>query len=300
MFAFCGFNFLDGFNAVDSAPIVPEEITSLTIQDSHFLGVEFDRDNAPSTLPYTTGYPTYWQEYTIMQCLFDNTVESGNPSADLRGVDTMRVKRKSKNSYEWITIKEIPVTSTVDVNFSINDFTNINGVEYTYALVPVSRGVEGNYITADITSEFRGIYIGDATGFFNLSYNTDTSYERKTNVASYTPIGAKYPTIISNSKTEYDEGSMTALVINEDFPDTRILNREKCIKKEKELTEFLVNKQPKILKDSAGHTWLVAITSTANISYQVGGTEMPTIRFGWTEIGDPNNSQDLLDSGLAL
>ena len=48
-----------------------------------------------------------------------------------------------------------------------------------------------------------------------------------------------------------------------------------------------------------GNIWLVMITNNVGVEYRQGsGMGIPQVNFGWTQIGDENNRQDLYDAGL--
>ena len=72
------------------------------------------------------------------------------------------------------------------------------------------------------------------------------------------------------------------------------------ITKEKEaILKFLMNKKPKIIKDTNGNNWLVYFTGNPSMSYNNNyGQGMVKVNAEWTEVGDPNDKTDLYENGL--
>lgn len=224
------------------------------------------------------------------------------------------------------------------LNFSINDRFTAYGETYRYRLLPVlvqdntQFQAEGG-ISDPITAIFDGIFICDTETserlfaeieFGNMNVNQD--------IGVHMTLGNKYPIVVSNSAVSYRSGSVQGLILPEDFGKITAqiqeiynitclndcqtvgaidkfsggtvlqrvgLNRSNMVTKREELEKFFTNKKPKIIKDWNGNMWLVIFTDNINISFNnEWGMGLSTIEAGWTEIGDPNNENDLKYAGM--
>lgn len=221
------------------------------------------------------------------------------------------VKRKDVNdvSGTWLSLYEKSVEQASDMNFTFIDFLNQYGKTYRYALVPVLEQnqsgvivqIEGGYTVSDkVDSIFDGVYIADQTnvervkagvGYGNIDMNQG--------VGSITPIGSKYPIVITNSQNQYHNGSIRGTIVPNDFYSNGNLSRIDMVNKRDELEQFLTNKRAKIIKDWNGKMWLVMIMSNVNCSFDDNyGMGMVSFSADWLEVGDPTNQQDLYNAGL--
>lgn len=221
------------------------------------------------------------------------------------------VKRKDLGdaSGTWLPLYEQAITQASDMDFTYIDFLNQYGKTYQYALVPVltqnQSGViveiEGGYTVSDnVNSIFDGVYIADQTnvervkagvGYGNIDMNQG--------VGSITPIGSKYPIVITNSQNQYHNGSIRGTIVPNDFYSNGNLSRIDMVNKRDELEQFLTNKRAKIIKDWNGKMWLVMIMSNVACSFDDNyGMGMVSFSADWLEVGDPTNQQDLYNAGL--
>ena len=212
-------------------------------------------------------------------------------------------------SGSWLTLYSQPITQTSDMNFTFIDFTNQYGKTYKYALVPlltqtqsgVEVEVEGGYTVSDaVQSVFDGVFIADSTGSQKCKANVGYgNVDMNQVVGSITPIGAKYPIVITNSKNQYHNGSIFGTIVPDDYYFNGNLSRIDMVNKRSELEQFLTNKRAKIIKDWNGNIWLVMImdnvSCTFNNNYGMGIVNFNT---NWVEVGDPTNQQDLQATGL--
>ena len=226
-------------------------------------------------------------------------------------ITSILVKRRdvADVSGKWLTLYSVPITQASDMDFTFIDFLNQYGKKYQYALVPVlaqnQSGVivqiEGGYTVSDnVDSIFDGVYIADQTnvervkagvGYGNIDMNQG--------VGSITPIGSKYPIVITNSQNQYHNGSIRGTIVPNDFYSNGNLSRIDMVNKRDELEQFLTNKRAKIIKDWNGKMWLVMIMSNVNCSFDDNyGMGMVSFSADWLEVGDPTNQQDLYNAGL--
>lgn len=226
-------------------------------------------------------------------------------------ITDLLVKRKdvSQVGSQWLTLHSVPVEQASDMDFTYIDFLNQYGKTYQYALVPVlaqnQSGVvvqiEGGYTVSDnVDSIFDGVYIADQTnvervkagvGYGNIDMNQG--------VGSITPIGSKYPIVITNSQNQYHNGSIRGTIVPNNFYSNGNLSRIDMVNKRDELEQFLTNKRAKIIKDWNGKMWLVMIMSNVSCSFDDNyGMGMVSFSADWLEVGDPTNQQDLYNAGL--
>lgn len=226
-------------------------------------------------------------------------------------ITNLLVKRQDVDDVSggWLTLYSQPISQASDMDFTFIDFLNQYGKTYKYALVPlltqtqsgVEVEVEGGYTVSDeVQSVFDGVFIADSTGSQKCKANVGYgNVDMNQVVGSITPIGAKYPIIVTNSHNQYHNGSISGTIVPDDYYFNGNLSRIDMVKKRNELEQFLTNKRVKVIKDWNGNIWLVMIVGnvscTFNNNYGMGIVNFST---NWTEVGDPTNQQDLQATGL--
>ena len=297
MIGLVGYNFCSDSNALDPTPTNINNLTSTKAQNGIFDHFNVSRD---TSFDYSTIIPADWNTNTLMNADFNGNVSAGNVDQVASGITSIRVKRRIKGTFDWITIREIPVTSSEDLSFVITDNLNAYNVEYEYAYVPMMEDVEGSYIIESIVSKFEGVFICDIDTVFKfyagVEYDGNDAVQQ---VGVFQPFNRKYPIIVSNSIMQYQTGSIGGWVLPEDYEDTHVFDRSKIVKEKEVLLNFLMNKKPKILKDMNGNNWLVYFTGNPTVTYDNNyGQGMLKVSAQWTEVGDPNDKTDLYENGL--
>ena len=297
MIGFIGYNFYSDGNALDPTPTDINNITYTKIQNGIFDHFNVSRD---TSFDYSSIIPTDWDINTLMNADFAGNVSAGNVGQLATGITSIRVKRRIKGTFDWITIREIPVSKPEDLSFVITDNLNAYNVEYEYAYVPVMEDVEGSYIIESILSKFEGVFICDVDTVFKfyagVEYDTNDAVQQ---VGVFQPYNRKYPIIVSNSVMQYQTGGVGGWILPEDYEDTHVFDRSKIVKEKEVLLNFLMNKKPKILKDMNGNNWLVYFTGNPSVTYDNNyGQGMLKVSAQWTEVGDPNDKTDLYENGL--
>ena len=297
MIGLVGYNFCADGNALDPTPTNINDITYTKVQNGIFDHFNVSRD---TSFDYNSIIPTDWDMNTLMNADFAGNVSAGNVAQVAAGVTSVRVKRRIKGTFNWITIREIPVSKPEDLSFVITDNLNAYNVEYEYAHVPMMEDVEGNYIVESILSKFEGVFICDIDTVFKfyagVEYNGDDAIQQ---VGVFQPFNRKYPIIVSNSIIQYQTGSIGGWVLPEDYEDTHVFDRSKIVKEKEVLLNFLMNKKPKIIKDMNGNNWLVYFTGNPSVTYDNNyGQGMLKVSAKWTEVGDSNDKTDLYENGL--
>ena len=297
MIGLIGYNFCADGNALDPTPTDINNITYTKIQNGIFDHFNVSRD---ASFDYSSIIPTDWDVNTLMNADFAGNTSAGNVAQVASGVTSIRVKRRIKGTFSWITIREIPVAKPEDLSFVITDNLNAYNVEYEYAFVPVMEDVEGSYIIESILSKFEGVFICDIDTVFKfyagVEYDGNDAVQQ---VGVFQPFNRKYPIIVSNSIMQYQTGSIGGWVLPEDYEDTHVFDRSKIVKEKEVLLNFLMNRKPKIIKDMNGNNWLVYFTGNPTVTYDNNyGQGMLKVSAQWTEVGDPNDKTDLYENGL--
>ena len=297
MIGLVGYNFCADGNALDPTPTNINDITFTKVQNGIFDHFNVSRD---TSFDYSSIIPTDWDVNTLMNASFAGNASAGNVAQVASGVTSVRVKRRIKGTFDWITIREIPVAKPEDLSFVITDNLNAYNVEYEYAYVPMTEDVEGSYIIESILSKFEGVFICDIDTVFKfyagVEYDTNDAIQQ---VGVFQPYNRKYPIVVSNSIMQYQTGGIGGWVLPEDYEDTHVFDRSKIVKEKEVLLNFLMNKKPKIIKDMNGNNWLVYFTGNPSVTYDNNyGQGMLTVSAKWAEVGDPNDKTDLYENGL--
>ena len=226
-------------------------------------------------------------------------------------ITNLLVKRQdvADVSGTWLTLCSQPVTQASDMDFTFIDFLNQYGKTYKYALVPlltqtqsgVIVEIEGGYTVSDeVQSIFDGVFISDSTGSQKCKANVGYgNVNMNQSVGSITPIGSQYPIIVTNSNNRYHNGSISGMIVPDDYYYNGNLSRIDMVNKRNELEQFLTNKRAKIIKDWNSNIWLVMIMDNIDCSFDNNyGMGIVTFNANWLEVGDPTNQEDLQATGL--
>lgn len=297
MIGFLGYNFCGDGNSLDPTPTNINNITSTRLQNGIFDHFNVTKD---VSFDYNTIVPTDWDLNTVMNADFAGNVSAGNVNQIASGITSVRIKRRVKGTFDWITIREIPISSAADLSFIITDNLAAYNIEYEYAFVPVVEDTEGAYIIESILSKYEGVFVCDIDTMFKfhagIEYNNNVANQQ---VGVFQPYNRKYPVIVSNSLINYQTGSIGGWVLPDDFDDNRQPTRTAITKEKDVLLKFLLNKKPKIIKDMNGNNWVVFFTGNPNVTYDNNyGQGMIKVSAEWTEVGDPNSKDDLYENGL--
>lgn len=297
MFQFIGYNFFADSDSLDSAPSSVDNITSTKLSNAIFDHFNVTKD---TTIPFSTVIPTDWDYDTILDASFEGNLNAGNIDFLIEQISAIKIKRRIKGSFNWLTLETISINTVEDLNFVFNDLLNSYGVEYEYALVPILNEVEGNYIINSVFSKFNGVFIGDSQQTFKFLYDVEYGTNaRNQQVGTFQPLGKQYPIIIANGLLSYESGSVTATILNDDYEETGTIKPTDIVEKKTIIKDFLTNKKAKILKDWNGNIWLCMITDNVQVTYRTKSSmSIPQIQFNWVQIGDANNQSDLYNNGI--
>lgn len=297
MFQFIGYNFFGDKHSLDSAPSMVDNITSIKLTNAIYDHMNITRNTSAEI---STTIPTEWDYDTVMDADFNGNLNGGNVDFLVEEISAIKVKRREKGAFDWLTLETVPINKAEDLDFVFNDNLNKYGVEYEYAFVPILNDIEGDYIINSIMSTFRGVFIGDVSTIYKFLYEVDYGTNvRQQQVGTFQVLGKQFPVIVANGLMNYETGQFSALVLNDDFEETRQIDPQATTEKLNTIKDYLSDKKPKFLKDNNGNMWLIIVTANLNTTYKSStNNSIPTIGFDWTQIGYADNQQDLYNNGM--
>lgn len=188
-------------------------------------------------------------------------------------------------------------------------------------------------VSEPITALFDGVFICDAYKSYRLygevSYDT-TTYNQEAGV--HATLGSRYPIVVMNSESVYQNGGVNGLILPEDFGEIEpqikelnniyclndcwstgyierdytnienkriVLDRHEMVNIRNEVMDFLTDGKPKVIKDWNGNIWEVMFTGNPTITYKgEWGMGLTNLNAQWTEIGNVNDEESLRYAGL--
>lgn len=297
MFSFLGYNFVQDGNSLDIAPTSVNNVTTVQVQNGIFDHFHLTNN---VTNDYSPIKNTEWAYLDIIVANFDGNINGGNVDFLLQYLTAIKVKRRIKGTFNWVTLKTVSIKAFEDLNFAFNDYIAANNTDYEYALVPILNGAEGDYITNSITSQFKGVFICEKDSIYKfyagVAYGTG---KRVKKIGVFEPYGSKYPVIVANAKTNYYSNSISFTVLPLDYEKDRIMDRYEINKLTEEILNYITDNKAKIIKDWNNSIHLVYPSSEPNITYDNNwGMGKVDISFDYVEVGDANNEKDLMEFGL--
>lgn len=292
---FLGYDFLRDRYCWQPTPTDFTNINNIRIENGIYDHMNITKD---VDFDYTTELPGKWNLQTQFDADFNGTITAGNVDYILAQISSIKVKRRVKGTFDWITLFTIPISKVSDVDFVRYDYIAKNNETYEYAIVPVIGNTEGEYSINSIKSEFYGIFITDNKSSYKFLEGASYSgNERSNQTGIFEPYGSKYPVVIKNGALSYDKGTLTGTVIT--FDTNQELDREGTIERLKAIENFLTEPTGKILKDFNGNIWLVSITDNIPVTYYSEvGMGFAQVSFNWNEIGNATDSGDLYYNNL--
>lgn len=228
------------------------------------------------------------------------SIHTASPKPIGGDVKMLKLKRRKYGDFNWVTLNSATIIPTRPYDVVWHDNLAQSGVTYEYAVVPVSSGVEGRYVTDNILAQFNGLFICSKDKIYKLyegiAYG---SGQREQKVGVFEPYGRKYPIVTSNANINYDTGSFSGLILPENYMETGKIDRKAIVERKDAILDFLTNKSAKIIKDFNTNIWLCMITGSPSVTYENSlGMGVVSIDASWVEIGDVNNSSDMYSAGF--
>lgn len=290
---FLGKTFCGARNTIDRTSTNVSSIDSFKIKNGIYDDLYISKN---TNRIYETTIPTVWNFDSLLYATFENSLNAGNVDFTLDQVSSIRIKRREKGTFNWITLFEIIISDENDFYFEKFDRYARSNIEYEYASIPVLNGVEGLSYNNSVLSEFEGLAIIEKEVAFKtiLEVNLQSQKNRPNTIVN--TIDRKFPFVVSNGMNNYYSGSANGLFVETDYTTGQFKTENGWAYRD-QLMEFLQNGKPKILKHYDGRMWLVAIVGDP--SEQVDGHPDKVITyFEWVEVGDCNSSRDLYDNNF--
>lgn len=290
---FCGFGICGYQHSADYTVTAVEDITSVKLTKAAFDELLITKN---VSFDYTNAISEEWDFDTILHALFNGNLHAGNVDFTVEQVSKIRIKRRKINSYDWITLFEVPIQDVDDFDFERIDRFARGNQEYEYALVPVLGDAEGNLNTNSIKSEFDGVYLMEKELGYGSRLEVSLSTQKNRPSAIINTLGRKMPYVVSNGLNNYYSGSVSTIFVNQN-PVTCQFDTERSWEYRDSIMEFLCDGNPKILKHEDGRMWLVQITGSPSES-ESPHPDFPTTTFEWVEIGSAESSTALYSNNF--
>ena len=284
--SFCGDNTSLMATCTNIQSITTIEITN-GIYDELYGSINPDLD---------TTKPLEWDFDTQFYAKFQNNLMAGNVDFTSKLVSIMRIKRRKQGEHIWFTLKDIQINTNDDFNFEYIDRYAQGNTKYDYAIVPVMSGIEGNINKNTITSEFKNYFILDRDITYPIIVNTNLSLQLNKSVGVVETLGKKYPYVISNGASQYVTGSLQFALIPVDCDAASYNSYEVDYLYRQQFNNWIMNGEPKILKDWTGQIYMINVTNSIPIDYSV--YILPSYEIQFVEIGSMFNQDDLYNNNF--
>lgn len=292
------YDFLLDKSTIDPSPAYISMTNGVQLTNAIFNSYDLSRDGS---MAYSTTIPDEWNNSTIMQTNFNGNVNAGNVDYSTQDLAGVRIKRRIKGTFAWITLYDIAMDSSSSLSFTKYDLLNQHGVTYEYAFVPyLTNNTECSYIIKEVESKLDGVFVcspGSIAKFYGgLSYGTG-SMANKTGI--FEPLGSKYPVVVSNADMQYYSGSLTATALTYNQLMNDKFDRYTSSAYLRLLMQFFTDKSTKIIKDWNGNLWLTAIVDNPQVSYNNNvGMGIGDVSFNFVEIGSAEDENTLQMHGF--
>lgn len=287
---FIGYDFFADESALDYVPIPQDTEYKLELNNS-----VVDELYVSSNITYDmSAVPPSWDFDTAIHAQFNNSLTAGNVDYMVSEVTALRLKRREIGTYEWLTLAEFPVSTIEDMNVTYVDRFAETNKEYEYMLIAITSSVEGSFNSSSVESLFDGIAISEKDTTYRAFVYDYVPTERNQITSVITTLKGRYPYVIKNAETNYTSGQIHAAffpIVGCEFNYNYLENTAH----REELTDFLTNGRPKVIKLDDGRSWIANIVD--NVSHSADGLVLYT-DFNFVQTGDANNMDDLYDANL--
>ena len=290
---FAGYSVCGYKNTASITPTNIQGIDSIKLQGGYIDELLITKDVVSE---YSSNIPQVWDFSTIFHAFFDGNLDAGNVDFTVNNTTHILIKRREKGTFKWQTLFQITTSNADDFNFTKYDRYAQSGIEYEYAIVPVTNGVEGNYSIDSIKSNFEGVYLVEKESIFSTVYNLVASTSKHKPSAVISTLDGKYPFVISNSSNNYYSGTISGVFMQRGEKSDEIYGKEGW-RYRKQFEDFLMNGKPKILKHEDGRIWMIMITGEPSES-QGEHPYLPTTTFDFVEIGDYSSDRDMYENNF--
>lgn len=283
-----GQTFASGIRTMDFTPINVKNISNLVIKNGIFDDVYVTKD---TSFTIDNVIQNDWSFDTILHATFDNTLVAGNIDYYVSEIDYIRIKRRRKGTFKWITLFEVPITKYEDFNMVLYDDYARSGIEYEYGFTPVMNNVEGNINVSSVLSEFDEIFIIEKDKKFHTEINISFS-TAKSNTSSVIKLqNKKYPVVPTKGDGGFYRGTTSAIFAEYDEENCNY-KFEEGWEYRSDFMEFALDGEPKILKHYDGRMWMIMIVDDVT-EEETSHNQGALTTFNWVEIADCENAKAL-------
>lgn len=245
-----------------------------------------------------------WDYDTIFHAYFDGNLYAGNVPFAAKDIGEVHIRRREKDSFQWIDLFHIPIEEEEDFQFVRYDPYARSQKEYVYALVAVTREIEESPIEGgteypnerSIRSEFDGLFIMERDKGYHSVAQTSVNTQKNRPATPIPTLGNKYPFVIFNGMNNYYSGSAAGIFFQKDAEKCELKLSDGWMYREG-LMEFLCDGNSKILKNFDGRMWMVSVVDSPSES-EGEHDFLPLTSFNWVEIGDCDSGDDLRRYGF--
>ncbi len=290
-----GCTFLGADYSYSPTPTNVEGITEMRIQHGEYDTVGITKD---SDMVELFDIDPIWNHNTILLATYDSNINAGNLDFTLENTSDIIIKRREKGTYKWITIMHKEIKKIEDFNILFWDYFFKNNTTYEYACVGLQKGAQSDYKIHEIKGQFMGQFICDKEHIYGTPFDIGSCNTSRVHyMTKKESLSHKYPSSYTNSNANYDTGSASGYFLKLD-PANCTFYPEDSLDYRKEITNFLSDNKPKLLRHEDGRMWLINIDG--EITDSMDGHYLHRITdFNWYESGDYNSEKDLYDSGLS-
>lgn len=286
---FLGLGFYGDFYAFSEIAPPQQHITYISLEHGIYDDL-FGTDNSNIDLDENS---FIWDYDTRFYAKFQNNLMAGNVDYAASSVSSIRIKRSKRGENKWFTLFNIPIKNDEDFNFELFDRYAQANQYYYYSLVPVSENVEGNINKNEIKSEFDNYFILDRNISYPVIFNTKLSTELNRQSNTITTLGNKYPFVISNGIAQYVTGTLSFSLCPMKDCD---LDTEQGYTYRYEFDQWIMNGEPKIIKDWTGKIYMIKINDNVSIDYE--NNDVPSYQISFAEIGNVFDQDDMYQNNF--
>lgn len=283
-----------------SVPCTPTECSDITyvqLENGKYDNLYITKKVSDELTP---DFPEGWDFDTILYAKFNGNAEAGNVDWSVDTVSHMLIKRRERNQFTWHVLAVKAIYKKEDFDLQGTDYTNAAKTDYEYAVVPSFHGIDGNYDSMNVYSDFEDVFFVSQNGVAHTCF-TDGYCDMDKNIpaSTYQTIYNRYPCRIRNTVANYDTGAFKgSFVAYSPMERDYIVEDKARTNYQNQVMNFLSDGTTKLLKHFDSRLKLIVIDET--ISNQANGHyQNRDFSFHFTEIGDAESEKDLYDNGLS-
>lgn len=290
---FLGMTFFSGKHTLDPPATHILPIERLTIRDGTFDQVYMSKSSEASI----DETHNEWNEDTLLNAPFDDSVDAGNSGFSLRNTDTVIIKVREKGTFDWKVIytKDINQIEDFDI-YELYKYARGGDTAYEFMMASVSNGSENAQVFGEVTSSFEGFFVMDKENIVGTVYDLgDNNTVRNTLGEPLELLNEKYPTYITNANSNYTTGTTSGTFLA--LTEWDAVDKPGGVRLRKNAIDVLSDKKAHILKYNDGRIWLIKVNSQIQEN-RVQHDDQRQISFDWVEIGDVDDQETLYNLNL--